>query len=101
MLYRIALNQYGDKWCVDRVRYTKIQTNRTVAFFIADHLGPPFSKFTDAIKHMTAVHNLLERVELQSQVMGDMNEHPSLRAQSKSAYDSLVRELTALTGVVP
>ncbi len=101
MLYRIALNQYGEKWVVDRIRYTRTQPDRSVAFFIHHHLGPSFTHLDKAYLHMQDINQLLHRIAFQDEIIADPREDANIKLQSKSARADLIRQLSVLTGQLP
>ena len=101
MLYRLALVQYGDKWQVKRIMYTKMKDSLTTGIFVRDSLGPAHNSLHQAGVYLGALHGLLARIEFQDQIINDPNEDSRLKSESKAARASLVAELVKLTGVVP
>lgn len=99
MSQRLALIQHsGDKWVVQVIRYTRIQSDRrTTGVFVDKHIGPVFNTLGPAVAHLQAVYSLLHRVAFQDEVIADPCTDRITLDKAKSARHTLLRELSAIT----
>jgi hypothetical protein len=63
MLFRLAIVQIpNNKFVVQKINHTKMIDRAMVAYYLRDHLGPPFSTIGEACKHAEEIHDLLVQI---------------------------------------
>jgi len=101
MLYRLAIVQtVNNKFLVQKINHARIQDDRkTVAYFLRDHLGPPFDSMEEASEHAVQILDLLVKIERNDALVAQAASSENVRElsilrQSGTAFRQYLDQLT-------